>query len=56
MNDDTYTLSISKRMQNFPASGIRKVFDRLASVKDAINFSIGQPHFPTPPKLKQYLK
>ena len=48
-------ISISKRLQNFPPSGIRQVFDRLSQVKEAINFSIGQPHFSTPTKLKNLL-
>lgn len=34
------------------ASGIRKVFALAASLKDPINFSIGQPDFDVPEKLK----
>jgi aspartate aminotransferase/aminotransferase len=35
------------------ASGIRKVFNLAASMKDPINFSIGQPDFDVPDELKQ---
>ncbi len=35
------------------ASGIRKVFNLAASMKDPINFSIGQPDFDVPEPLKQ---
>ncbi len=36
---------ISKRAQRFQSSGIRKIFDMAATLKDPINFSIGQPDF-----------
>ena len=36
---------ISKRAQRFQSSGIRKVFDLAATLKNPINFSIGQPDF-----------
>ncbi len=36
---------ISKRVQNFQSSGIRKIFDLAVSLKNPINFSIGQPDF-----------
>ncbi|MCY3018690.1 MAG: aminotransferase class I/II-fold pyridoxal phosphate-dependent enzyme, partial [Planctomycetota bacterium] len=35
------------------ASGIRKIFDLAATVKDAIDLSIGQPHFDVPEPLKE---
>ncbi len=39
---------ISKRAGTFEASGIRKVFDLGAKLKDPINLSIGQPDFDVP--------
>lgn len=47
---------IADRMRHIDASGIRKVFDLAASMKDPINLSIGQPHFDTPEPIKQALK
>src|ERR1035438_10144088 len=43
---------IADRMKEIEVSGIRKVFDLAANLKDPVNLSIGQPHFPvpTPPK------
>src|SRR5215203_1715437 len=46
---------IADRMHKIDASGIRKVFDLAARMKDPINLSIGQPHFDTPAPLKQAL-
>jgi aspartate aminotransferase/aminotransferase len=43
-------------MHNIDASGIRKVFDLAAGMKDPVNLSIGQPHFDTPPEIKQAFK
>jgi aspartate/methionine/tyrosine aminotransferase len=39
---------LADRMQLFDASGIRKVFDLGAKLKDPINLSIGQPDFDVP--------
>ncbi|MBI1368084.1 MAG: aminotransferase class I/II-fold pyridoxal phosphate-dependent enzyme [Planctomycetes bacterium] len=39
---------ITRRARAIDASGIRKVFDLAASVKDPINLSIGQPDFDVP--------
>jgi aspartate/methionine/tyrosine aminotransferase len=44
---------ISDRARSVDASGIRKVFELGAKLKDPINFSIGQPDFPVPQPLKQ---
>jgi aspartate aminotransferase len=44
---------ISDRAKLIDASGIRKVFSLAATLKDPINFSIGQPHYDVPEKLKQ---
>jgi aspartate/methionine/tyrosine aminotransferase len=43
---------LSRRAQSIDASGIRKVFDLAAHLKDPINLSIGQPDFPVPEALK----
>jgi aspartate aminotransferase len=47
---------IAERMQRIDVSGIRKVFDLSATMKDPINLSIGQPHFDTPQPVKDALK
>lgn len=44
---------ISARSRAFDSSGIRKVFDLAAKMKDPINLSIGQPDFDVPPPVKQ---
>lgn len=44
---------ISQRSQAIDASGIRRVFELGAKMKDPINFSIGQPDFPVPEPLKE---
>ena len=46
---------IADRMHQIDASGIRKVFDLAATMKDPINLSIGQPHFDTPQPIKDSL-
>ncbi|MFN7021972.1 MAG: pyridoxal phosphate-dependent aminotransferase [Phycisphaerales bacterium] len=43
---------ISDRARQISASGIRRVFDLGAKLKDPINLSIGQPDFPVPEPLK----
>jgi aspartate aminotransferase/aminotransferase len=44
---------IAARMAHFDSSGIRKVFDLAASMKDPINLSIGQPDFDVPDEIKE---
>ena len=44
---------ISRRALAVDASGIRKVFDLAAKMKDPINFSIGLPDFDVPEVVKQ---
>jgi aminotransferase len=44
---------LSRRARSIDASGIRKVFDLAAHLKDPINLSIGQPDFPVPDELKR---
>lgn len=45
----------SKRIKNIKESGIRKVFSLIEKKdpKKIVNLSVGQPHFPTPKKIKQ---
>ena len=43
---------IADRAAKIDASGIRKVFALAASMKDPVNFSIGQPDFDVPEQLK----
>jgi aspartate aminotransferase len=47
---------IAERMDRIDVSGIRKVFDLAATMKDPINLSIGQPHFDTPRPVKDALE
>src|SRR6266567_3149957 len=44
---------ISARAHQVDASGIRKVFDLAAKMKDPINLSIGQPDFDVPEVARQ---
>src|SRR5947199_7338424 len=44
---------LADRTQAFDSSGIRKVFDLAAKMKDPINFSIGQPDFDVPEPVKE---
>lgn len=43
---------IAKRTRAFDSSGIRKVFDLAAKLKNPINLSIGQPDFPVPEEVQ----
>jgi aspartate/methionine/tyrosine aminotransferase len=44
---------LAQRMGSIDASGIRKVFDLAAKLKDPINLSIGQPDFDVPEACKE---
>ena len=44
---------IADRARRIDASGVRRVFDLSAKLKDPINLSIGQPDFPVPETMKQ---
>lgn len=44
---------ISDRARAIDASGIRRIFDLGAKLKDPINLSIGQPDFPVPEAIKR---
>src|SRR3954470_11246712 len=47
------TSIVAQRALEIDASGIRKVFDLAAKLKDPINLSIGQPDFDVPEPLKE---
>ena len=44
---------LAERLSSFDNSGIRKVFDLAAKLKDPINLSIGQPDFDVPLPVQQ---
>ncbi|WP_404306336.1 pyridoxal phosphate-dependent aminotransferase [Neorhodopirellula lusitana] len=44
---------IADRTASFDSSGIRRVFDLAAKLKDPINLSIGQPDFDVPDEIKE---
>jgi aspartate aminotransferase/aminotransferase len=44
---------LADRTATFDASGIRKVFDLAARMRNPINLSIGQPDFPVPDAVKE---
>lgn len=43
-----YEQILSRRIQDVKPSGIRRFFDILEEMKDAISLGIGEPDFPTP--------
>ncbi|HEX3149001.1 MAG TPA: aminotransferase class I/II-fold pyridoxal phosphate-dependent enzyme [Gemmataceae bacterium] len=47
---------IADRMGRIEASGIRTIFELGRKLKDPINLSIGQPHFPVPEPIRQAAK
>lgn len=47
------TRFIADRVKSIDASGIRRVFDLAAKLKDPINLSIGQPDFDVPEEIKE---
>jgi aspartate/methionine/tyrosine aminotransferase len=46
---------ISDRVRAFDSSGIRRMFDLSKDLKDPIDLSIGQPHYPVPESVKMSL-
>lgn len=50
-----YNSWIADRTNRFDSSGIRKMFDLAAKIKNPINLSIGQPDFDVPPPIKAAL-
>jgi aspartate/methionine/tyrosine aminotransferase len=55
MSQDINERWIAERTRAFDSSGIRKVFDLAARLKDPINLSIGQPDFDVPQKVRAAL-
>ena len=47
---------LSKIALNYPASGIRRMFDLAAKYDDAIKLTLGEPNFDTPVNIKQAAK
>jgi aspartate aminotransferase/aminotransferase len=47
---------IADRMGHIEGSGIRKIFELGRTLKDPVNLSIGQPHFPVPEPIRQAAK
>jgi aminotransferase len=50
---DKYLSDVAK---NYPASGIRRMFDIALGYKDAINLTLGEPNFDTPPHIRESAK
>jgi len=44
---------LARRVTQIEASGIRKIFDMAATLKDPVDLSIGQPHFDVPEPVKE---
>lgn len=49
----TYEHRISQRVQNMPASGIRRFFDIIATMPDVISLGVGEPDFITPQHIRE---
>jgi len=47
---------MSKRVDSIEESGIRKSFDKAASMKNVVNLGIGQPDFEVPVEVKEGIK
>jgi aspartate/methionine/tyrosine aminotransferase len=47
---------IAERMSRIESSGIRKIFELGRGLKDPVNLSIGQPHFPVPEPIRNAAK
>ena len=43
----------AKRLDQIEMSGIRKIFELSRGMTDAVDLSLGQPHFDTPPEVKK---
>lgn len=44
---------VSRRLEGIPASGIRRFFDIIATMKDVISLGVGEPDFVTPHHIRQ---
>ena len=49
-------MQFSKAAQNYPPSGIRKMFDLAAKYPNAIKLTVGEPNFDTPAYIKEAAK
>lgn len=54
--DDPSERWLADRVKVIESSGIRRVFDLGATLKNPINFSIGQPDFPVPESVREAAK
>ncbi|OXI03210.1 amino acid aminotransferase, partial [Listeria monocytogenes] len=48
MSQSTLEYALANRIRGLNSSAIRKAFELAGTLKDPINLSIGQPHFPCP--------
>lgn len=48
--------TLSELAKNYPASGIRKMFDMAAAYDDVISLTLGEPNFDTPAYIKEAAK
>ena len=46
-------IGLSSRVRGIEPSGIRRIFELMATMKDPINLSIGQPDFDVPDEVKK---
>ncbi|MDI7172733.1 pyridoxal phosphate-dependent aminotransferase [Leptospira santarosai] len=51
MSQSTLEYVLANRIQSLDTSAIRKAFELAGTLKNPINLSIGQPHFPCPPNI-----
>lgn len=49
-------LRVSELIQNYPASGIRKMFNIAAQYDNLVNLTLGEPNFDTPDYIKEAAK
>ena len=52
----SHDLPVSELIQNYPASGIRKMFNIAAQYDDLVNLTLGEPNFDTPNYIKAAAK
>ena len=52
----SHDLPVSELIQNYPASGIRKMFNIAAQYDDLVNLTLGEPNFDTPDYIKAAAK
>ncbi|MEN3056666.1 MAG: pyridoxal phosphate-dependent aminotransferase, partial [Candidatus Methanosuratincola petrocarbonis] len=49
-------MSLHDRLEEIPASGIRRLFELSSKYADVISLGIGEPDFDTPAHIKEYAK